>query len=293
MNRIPQPGTFYRHFKNKLYQVIAVATHSETGEKMVVYQALYGDYQVYVRPLEMFISPVDREKYPDVEQEYRFEQVFPGQMNELGKNGNKPATGNLAEYDQTQQPEEQMSHEWLERFLDADRPEDQLAVLKQMEGHVTQKELDCIFVSQYVAKDFQNLPVGTDELVLVTSLDHPLADQLTVSFADIDGQDFVLSADDFDYETGKLFRLNHITPNVRFRINEDYTAIKMVEQGFGITVLPKLLLHNIPFNVCVRSFTEHFRRNLSVAYLDTPELSPALDKFLTFVTKWAKECKLI
>ena len=131
MNRIPQPGTFYRHFKNKLYQVIAVATHSETGEKMVVYQALYGDYQVYVRPLEMFISPV----------------VFPGQMNELGKNGNKPATGNLAEYDQTQQPEEQMSHEWLERFLDADRPEDQLAVLKQMEGHVTQKELDCIFLS--------------------------------------------------------------------------------------------------------------------------------------------------
>jgi hypothetical protein len=147
MNRIPQPGTFYRHFKNKLYQVIAVATHSETGEKMVVYQALYGDYQVYVRPLEMFISPVDREKYPDVEQEYRFEQVFPGQMNELGKNGNKPATGNLAGYDQTQQPEEPMSHEWLERFLDADRPEDQLAVLKQMEGHVTQKELDCIFLS--------------------------------------------------------------------------------------------------------------------------------------------------
>ncbi len=160
MNRIPQPGTFYRHFKNKLYQVIAVATHSETGEKMVVYQALYGDYQVYVRPLEMFISPVDRKKYPDAVQEYRFEQVFPGQMDKLEKNGNEPAAENCedrgyaaavennAEYDNKNQPEkEPMGHEWLERFLDADRLEDRLAVLKQMEGHVTQRELDCIFLS--------------------------------------------------------------------------------------------------------------------------------------------------
>lgn len=160
MNRIPQPGTFYRHLKNKLYQVIAVATHSETGEKMVVYQALYGDYQVYVRPLEMFISPVDRKKYPDAVQEYRFEQVFPGQMDKLEKNGNEPAAENSEdrgyaaavenneEYDNKNQLEEEpMGHEWLERFLDADRLEDRLAVLKQMEGHVTQRELDCIFLS--------------------------------------------------------------------------------------------------------------------------------------------------
>lgn len=158
---------------------------------------------------------------------------------------------------------------------------------------IHKKELDCIFVSQYVAKDLPCLPIGIDELVLVTSLNHPLANKLTVSFADIDGQDFILSADDFDYETGKLLRMNHIIPNIRFRINEDYTTIKMVEQGFGITVLPKLLLHNIPFNVCVRPFTEHLRRNLVVAYSETPEPTPALNKFLTFATKGNNECKLI
>ena len=63
MNRIPQPGTFYRHFKNKLYQVIAVATHSETGEKMVVYQALYGEKGVWVRPAEMWSEHIERDGY--------------------------------------------------------------------------------------------------------------------------------------------------------------------------------------------------------------------------------------
>ena len=82
--RVFRVGDIVRHFKREtvdpstdryLYMIVGTATHSETGEQMMVYSPLYGDGGLFVRPLDMFLSEVDHEKYPDIRQKYRFELV--------------------------------------------------------------------------------------------------------------------------------------------------------------------------------------------------------------------------
>ncbi len=135
MERIPKPGEFYRHFKGKLYQVVTVAEHTETGEKLVVYQALYGDYRVYARPLAMFMGEVDREKYPDAGQTYRFEKAEPdaGNVNVAAETDDAGSGGSAG------------LNPLIGDFAEAEDLSGKLAVFSAMRRTLTQADLDVIF----------------------------------------------------------------------------------------------------------------------------------------------------
>ena len=153
-------GGFSKHFKNKLYQIKCVVTHSETKEKMVVYQALYGDYGVYVRPYDMFMSEVDHDKYPEVKQKYRFEEVDITAVNNENVNDNQSVDkaytkiNNEADTDMAvqekvqgvqgnvQEPEIQEEDSFLVSFLDASEYKDKLDILTLNRARLTEEIVD-------------------------------------------------------------------------------------------------------------------------------------------------------
>ena len=149
-------------------------------------------------------------------------------------------------------------------------------------------ELEGIFVSEYAVPGMPFLPLGEDELMLVVPQNHPLSEKKEVDIQELAEYEFILSSDGLDYETGHIFEENCITPDIRYQINEDYAVCKMVEQGFGVTILPQLLLHRIPFDVCILPFSEHYSRTLGIAYCGSKQPTLATLRFLEYIREESK-----
>ena len=154
-NRLPKPGEFYRHFRNNLYQVIAIAKHTETKEMMVVYQALYKDFKVFARPLDSFMSEVDHKKYPDCVQKYRFQRVdlAEGVENNEGpydcgkKDDTLAATVETNAADGEDELTATVVKPELMEFLDARTYAEKIDILAKMKKELTEDMIQTIAVS--------------------------------------------------------------------------------------------------------------------------------------------------
>ncbi|WP_162300639.1 DUF1653 domain-containing protein [Anaerosacchariphilus polymeriproducens] len=153
-----RPGVLCRHFKGKLYQIIGKAKDTETSESVVVYQALYGKYQLFVRPVSSFVSKVDRKKYPKCKQEDRFELVERKNLRvetddkEKGKieTESKILEMNIAEeiqYEKQEENQDERINPHLLAFLEAETYEEKLAVLTAARADMDDKLLNGMAIS--------------------------------------------------------------------------------------------------------------------------------------------------
>ncbi|MED9947263.1 LysR substrate-binding domain-containing protein [Peptacetobacter sp. AB800] len=183
-----------------------------------------------------------------------------------------------------------IAYNWLPEILDRfskDYPNISFDIVvdkfDELVKKVKSNQLDIIFVSEYSVPDMNFVKLYIDELVLITPVKHKLSSQITVPISKLKDEKFILSADGLNYETGIIFNRNGIDPEIKYKVNEDFTVIKLVESGFGVAILPKLLLENTPFNVSIRNFSEHYNRVLGVAYSKEIELTPVVEKFINYV----------
>lgn len=183
---IPRAGEIYRHFKNKLYQIVAVATHTETGEQLVVYEALYDDFKIYARPLSMFLSEVDGEKYPEVTQRYKFELVerevdgtlrmgYPIKISDIIKEDKAEKPNNIVKK-KNQKPVQSQKQEKVEQPETTEQPKP----IKKVEVEASREELD--FEGQEeinpLLLDFLNTDTYSEKLQVLISIRSRLDDRL-------------------------------------------------------------------------------------------------------------------
>ncbi|WP_044915331.1 DUF1653 domain-containing protein [Butyrivibrio sp. WCE2006] len=154
----PKPQELYRHFKGGKYQVITIARDADTGEEQVVYQALYGDFTVYCRPLKEFVSEVDKEKYPNADQRMRFELFTPDEKkaaDESKRHFEIPEGLGIGEKKEETKPNSDYMNRTIEeeaedfgmnplvvRFLDAGSSTERLEVLNLIRPVVTNDMID-------------------------------------------------------------------------------------------------------------------------------------------------------
>lgn len=148
--RRPQINEIYRHFKGNLYKIVTLARDSETKEEMVVYQALYGDYQIYVRSLAMFTEALDKKRYPQARQKYRFEPAdqlvnLDWQEREIIPRKEEEASKSLEAARETEEETPGLDP-MLEAFLEADSYRERLNILRGVEHRITQEMINTMAI---------------------------------------------------------------------------------------------------------------------------------------------------
>lgn len=154
----------------------------------------------------------------------------------------------------------------------------------EVEEWIGTGRVDCGFLRLPTLSKFDTIPLAQDEYKVVLPADHPLASKEKIAARDLDGQAFLLLEHGGKTEVSQLLEQAGVHPDIRFTTWEDFAIMAMVEKGMGISILPDLILHRIPYSLEIRPLETPYCRQIGLAVKDRRHITPAALKFIEYLT---------
>jgi DNA-binding transcriptional LysR family regulator len=148
---------------------------------------------------------------------------------------------------------------------------------------INEGSVDFGFVNPKAVSKLTTVPLQEDELLAVLPVDHPLTTHNKVSLQELTNGPYILLDEGEISEPLTIFNQNNFEPNIQYRVHDDYTIMSMIEQGLGISILPKLVLIRCPYNIVTKSIFPCVVRTISLAYKDKRVLPIASRYFIDFI----------
>ena len=161
---------------------------------------------------------------------------------------------------------------------------------QEIESKVLSGELDCGFFTKQTQKALDFIELSRDELLAVVPLSHPFAELDALPVKRIEEADFIYPGEGSNYDIGRIFAENGVSPHVCYSFSDDNAAVAMVERGMGVTILPRLITDSVTAKVSILPLSPGFSRTIGIILPRTKHksVSPAALAFIDFVCGWVK-----
>ncbi|SFL48382.1 LysR family transcriptional regulator [Pelosinus propionicus] len=164
-----------------------------------------------------------------------------------------------------------------------------LGCYDEMSDWISNSTIDFGFVSLPTSKAFEVMPLKKDKLVVLLPPNHPLQHEKFISFSQLKGEHFIMPQWGSDDNIKRLLHENKVNLHVKYELMEERTIFAMVQRGLGISILPELILINVPEDIHIVELEKADYRILGLASLSMKNLSPAGKKFIACTRSWLQE----